>query len=164
MTLPASGDRSGADAVANAAGRETGMARRPRFIDSERIRKARTLRGVAPVQQRLAMALDAIPDLRFVKLFPGRLSASNQLSTDGKKNPVVVVGADGITGVELLIAADTRVAQFFAITSAERGCGRRMVEAVVHATPLDWFLAVPMDWSGGFWQRMARDYPRLRMR
>jgi hypothetical protein len=45
------------------------MARRPRFIASERIRKAHTLRGVAPVQQQLAMALAAIPELRFVKLF-----------------------------------------------------------------------------------------------
>jgi hypothetical protein len=163
MTLPASGDKSGADAVANAVCGETGMARRPRFIDGERIRKAHTLRGVEPVQQQLATALAAVPELRFVKLSPSRLSASNQLSTDGKKNPVVVIGADGITGVELLIDADTRVVQFFAITSAEQGCGRKMVEAVVRATPLDWFLAVPMDWSGGFWQRMARDYPRLQV-
>jgi hypothetical protein len=34
---------------------------------------------------------------------------------------------------------------------------------LVSATPLDWFLAVPMDWSGGFWQRTALDYPRLRV-
>jgi hypothetical protein len=75
MTLPASGDRSGADAVAKAAGGETGMPRRPRFIDGQRIRKAHTLRAVEPVQQQLAMALAAIPELRFVKLCPGRQSA-----------------------------------------------------------------------------------------
>jgi hypothetical protein len=163
MTLPASGDRSGADVVANAVHGDSVMARRPHFIDGQRIRKAHTLRAVEPVQQQLAMALAAIPELRFVKLFPGRLSASNQLSTDAKKNPVVALGVDGTTSVELLIDADTRVAQFYAITSAEQGCGRKMVEAVVHATPPDWVLAVAMDWSGGVWQRMARDYPRLRV-
>ncbi len=46
---------------------------------------------------------------------------------------------------------------------AEKGCGRKMVEAVVDATPPDWLVAVPLDWSDGFWQRMARDYPRLRV-
>jgi hypothetical protein len=139
------------------------MPRQRRFIDGERIRKAQTLRRVEPIHEHLAVALAGIPALRFVKLFPGRLSASNTLSTDGKKNPVVIIGAEGITGVELLIDADSRVVQFYAISSAERGCGRRMVEAVVGATPADWFLATPMDWSGGFWQRMARDYPRLRV-
>jgi hypothetical protein len=138
--------------------------RRPRsFIDGERIRKARTLRRVEPIYESLAVALAARPVLRVVKLFPGRLTASNRLSTDGKKNPVVAVGAEGITGVELLVDADSHVVQFYAIISAENGVGRQMVEAVVGATPADWLLAVPMDWSGRFWERMARDYPRLQV-
>ena len=76
------------------------MPRRQSFIDGERIRKARTLRRVEPIYEVLAQALATIPDLRFIKLFPGRLSASNQLSTDGKQSPVVAVGAAGIIGVE----------------------------------------------------------------
>ena len=47
-----------------------------------------------------------------------------------------------------------------AISSAEKGVGRQIVEAVVGATPADWLLAVPMNWSRGFWEYMARDYPR----
>ena len=137
---------------------------RPRsFIDGERIRKARTLRRVEPVYEHLAVALAAITALRFVKLFPGRVGASNLLSTDGKKNPVVAIGAEGITGVELLVDTETHVVQFYAITSAEQGVGRQIVEAVVGATPADWLLAVPMDWSVGFWERMARDDPRLQV-
>jgi hypothetical protein len=31
----------------------------------------------------------------------------------------------------------------------------------VNAVPDDWFLPVLMDWSGGFWERMAEEYPRL---
>ena len=63
--------------------------------------------------------------------------------------------------LELLIDPETRIVQFYAITSAVKGCGRRMVAAVVAATPPDWQLVVVMDWSGGFWQRMAEEYPRL---
>jgi len=133
------------------------------FIDGERVRKAHAVKTIHPVFRSLATSFVPIPDLRYIKIFLERIAASSVLSDDGKMNPVVVIGADGITGVELLIDADTRVVQFFAITSAKQGCGRKMVEAVVRATPLDWFLAVPMDWSSGFWQRMARDYPRLRV-
>ena len=131
------------------------------FIDGERIRKAHSVRQVEPIFQLLATSLVQIPELRYIKIFPERLTASNVLSDDGKKNPVVQVGAEGIVAVELLIDTTTQVVQFYAITSAVKGCGRQMVEAVIGATPEDWHLAVVFDWSGGFWQRMVQDYPRL---
>ena len=131
------------------------------FIDGERIRKAHSVRQVEPIFRLLATSLAQIPELRYIKIFPERLSASNVLSDDGKKNPVVQVGGDGLVGVELVLDTATDVVQFYAITSAVKGCGRKMVEAVIGATPEDWHLAVVFDWSGGFWQRMAQDYPRL---
>jgi hypothetical protein len=51
--------------------------------------------------------------------------------------------------------------QFYALTSDQTGCGRRIVDTVVAAVPEDWFLAVLMDSSGGLWQEMAREFPRL---
>jgi hypothetical protein len=129
--------------------------------DGGRILKARTVRHVDPVSEALANALSAVPPLRYIKIFPGRLSASNDLSADGRKNPVVTVGAEGIVGVELLVDAESRVVQFYTITSTAKGCGRKIVAAVVAATPADWQLVVVMDWSGGFWRRMAEDHPRL---
>jgi hypothetical protein len=83
------------------------------------------------------------------------------LSADGKKNPVVIIGTGGIVGVELLVDVPNKIVQFYALTSSKKGCGRQIVEAVVGATPEDWFLAVLMDWSGGFWKRMPEEYPRL---
>jgi len=139
------------------------MPRQNSFIDGERIRKGRMLRRVEPIYEALATTLAAIPELRYIKLFPGRLSASNQLCVDREKNPVVAIGGEDIIGVELLIDANAHVVQFCAITSAETGRERRMVEAVVGATPTDWFLAFPFDWSGGFWERIARDFPRLQV-
>ena len=123
--------------------------------------KARSIRRVDPVSAGIAEALKGIAPLRYIKLLPGRLAASNVLSTEGRKNPVVTVGAEGIVGVELLIDTESRVVQFYAITSAVKGCGRQMVAAVVAATPPDWQLVVVMDWSGGFWQRMAEEHPCL---
>ena len=131
------------------------------FIDGERIRKAHSVRQIEPIFRLLATGLAQIPELRYIKIFPERLTASNVLSDDGKKSPVVQVGGDGLVGVELVIDTATNVVQFYAITSAVQGCGRKMVEAVIGATPEDWHLAVVFDWSGGFWQRMAQDYPRL---
>ncbi len=131
------------------------------FVDGRRVRKAHSVRSILPIFQSLATSLARIPDLRYIKIFSDRIAASNVLSADGKKNPVVVIGADGIVGVELLIDVSNKIVQFYAITSATKGCGRQIVDAVVGATPEHWFLAVPMDWSGGFWNRMAQEYPRL---
>jgi hypothetical protein len=111
------------------------------FLDGERIRKAHSVKRIEPILQRLA--------------------ASNRLSPDGKKNPIVKVGADGIVGVELLLDEPTKVIQFYALTSSVRGCGRKMVEAVVGATPHDWHLAAPLDSSGGLWRKMMEEHPRL---
>jgi hypothetical protein len=131
------------------------------FIDGERVRKAHSVRTIYPVVRSLATSLAAVPDLRFVKIFPERVAASNVLSQDGKKNPVVTIGAEDLVGVELLIDVPHKIVQFHALTSARKGCGRQIVEAVLEAVPEDWFLPVLMDWSGGFWERMAKEYPRL---
>jgi len=73
----------------------------------------------------------------------------------------VFVVTEGTVGVEVFVAAESRVIQFYTITSAVKGYGRKMVAAVVGTPPADWQLVVPMDWSGGFWRRMAEEYPRL---
>ena len=62
---------------------------------------------------------------------------------------------------ELLVDVRNEIVQFYALTSATKGYGHRIVDAVVSATPQDWFLVVLMDWSGGFWGKMAEEYPRL---
>ncbi len=131
------------------------------FLDGDRIRKAHSVRRVQTIFKRLAVGLSGIPELRYIKIFPDRLTASNQLSRDGKKNPVVQISADGVVGVELLVDESAKVVQFYALTSVVKGCGRKMVEAVVGATPEDWHLAVVFDWSGGFWRKMAEENPRI---
>jgi hypothetical protein len=132
-----------------------------RFIDAERVPKAVTLNRVEPIYECLSSALSAIPALHFVECLPGRLSASNRLSTDEKRTPVVEVGADGLTGVELLVDSATQIVQFYAMTSNKTSCCREMVQAIDSATPRDWLLAVPFHWSSGFWKRMRQECPRI---
>jgi hypothetical protein len=109
----------------------------------------------------VAEALSAIPQLIYVKIYNGRILASNQLSDNGKKEPLVDIGEEGVIGVELLVDVDNQVVQFYAITSSEKGCGETIVRSIVETVPESWHLAVVMDWSGGFWQVMTERYPRL---
>jgi hypothetical protein len=76
-------------------------------------------------------------------------SSGSTVCEDGKKNPVVQVGAKGVVAVKLLVDTAARIVQFYAITSAVQGGGRKIIATVVGATPEDWHLAVPLDWSGG---------------
>jgi len=131
------------------------------FLDGDRVRKAHSVRRMEPIFQHLTMSLVKIPELRYIKIFPERLAASNIMSEDGKKNPVVEVGTEGLVGVELLIDCSAKIIQFYALNSTVKGCGRKIVVAVVDATPEDWHLAVPFDWSGGFWRKMEQEHPRL---
>ena len=78
-----------------------------------------------------------------------------------KKNPKTKIGEDGVVGVELLINPSDKTIDFYSLTSSQKGYGRKIVEAIVTGTPEDWTLVVVMDWSGGFWQKMLNDYPRI---
>jgi hypothetical protein len=100
------------------------------FIDGKRIRKVHSVTRIDPIFRDLATGPARIRELRYNKVFPERLAASNILSEDGKKNPVVKIGAEDLVGVELLIDQSTKVVQFYALTSAVKGCGGRIVEAV----------------------------------
>ena len=51
--------------------------------------------------------------------------------------------------------------QFLEITSAINGYGEKMVQAVMTASPDEWEACVVMDWSDGFWDKMAGKYDRI---
>lgn len=109
----------------------------------------------------LADSLSRVNMLRFIKIYNDRICASNLLSENGRKEPIVETDRNDIVGVEILVDPAFNTVQFYAIASSKKGYGRKMVAAVVEATPQDWLLAVVMDWSGGFWGKMRNDYPRI---
>ena len=67
----------------------------------------------------------------------------------------------GVIGVELLIDPDISTVQFYSLASSQKGYGRKIVDAIVQGTLDDWHLVIVMDWSGGFWNRMLEEYPRI---
>ena len=109
----------------------------------------------------LANSLSKIEALKYVKIYNERIRASNYLSENKKKDPLVEIGGKDLVGVELLIDVSDKTIQFYSITSAVKGCGEKIVSAVITITPNDWLIAIPMDWSGGFWEKMVEKYPRL---
>ena len=131
------------------------------ILDGIRIFKATNVRNIHPVFLDLTESLSHINAFNYIKIYNDRLCASNQLSTDKKKHPVTAMDQEGIIGVELLIDPDNSTVQFYSLASSKKGYGRRIVEAVVNATPDDWNLVVVMDSSGGFWERMLEEYPRI---
>jgi hypothetical protein len=131
------------------------------IIDGKRVFKATNVKKIHQIYIQLAESLAQIDILAFIKIYNERLKASNLLSENKKKEPITEIGKEGVVGLELLIDADNKTIQFYSITSTQKGYGRKIVKAVVEATPDDWELVVVLDWSRGFWTKMMEEYPRI---
>jgi hypothetical protein len=131
------------------------------MISKEKILKANNVKKVHLVYQQISEDLANIDILRYVKIYNGSIKASNVLSENGKKEPVIKIGDESIVGVELLVDIPSKTIQFYSITSSVKGYGEKIVSSVVNSVPIDWHIVVVMDWSMGFWQVMAERYPRL---
>ena len=132
------------------------------ITDSSKIFQATNVRkNIHPLFMALANSLSKMEALKYVKIYNERIRASNYLSENKKKDPLVEIGGKDLVGVELLVDVSDKTIQFYSITSAVKGSGEKIVSAVITITPDDWLIAIPMDWSGGFWETMVEKYPRL---
>ena len=133
------------------------------MISKEKISKANNVKHVHQIYNNISEALSSIDMLSYVKIYNGSIKASNVLSQNGKKEPIITIGTENIIGVELLIDIPNKIIQFYSITSSVKGYGNKMVSSVVNSAPKEWNIVVVMDWSMGFWQVMAERYPRLKV-
>lgn len=131
------------------------------MIINEKISKANNVKKVQHIYNKISEALADVDILRYVKIYNGSIKASNFLSENGKKEPVIKIGDEKIVGVELLVDIPNKTIQFYSITSSVKGYGEKIVSSVVNSVPKDWEIVVVMDWSMGFWQVMVARYPRL---
>jgi hypothetical protein len=131
------------------------------MIPKDKISKATNVKKVHLVYQQISEDLANIDILRYVKIYNGSIKASNFLSDNGKKEPIIEIGDKDIVGVELLVDIPNKTIQFYSITSSVKGYGEKIVSSVVNSVPKDWEVVVVMDWSMGFWQVMVTRYPRL---
>ncbi len=98
--------------------------------------------------------------MRIVKVTPGFLSASGE-ACGTQRCPVTKPGHPTAAGVSLILDEEHKEIHFYEITSAVKGCGARMVEAVMNALPKGWRAVVVMDWSEGFWKVMRLRHRRI---
>jgi hypothetical protein len=131
------------------------------MIPKDKISKATNVKKVHLVYQQISEDLANIDILRYVKIYNGSIKASNFLSDNGKKEPIIKMGDKDIVGVELLVDIPNKTIQFYSITSSVKGYGEKIVSSVVNSAPKDWEVVVVLDWSLGFWQVMVARYPRL---
>jgi len=131
------------------------------MTSKDKISKAGNVRKVDPIYIQVSEELSKIDILQHVKIYNGRIQASNIMSTNGKKEPITTIGEENIVGVELLIDVPNKMIQFYSLTSSVKGYGDKIVSAIVNSVPNDWSIVVLMDWSHGFWKFMVEKYPRL---
>lgn len=112
------------------------------------------------VTRQIVDNLAGIDAIRFVKVTPGFLQASSEVS-GARRHPVTKPGHPSAIGVSLIVEEDREEVQFYEITSAVKGYGARMVEAVLRALPKRWKAIVVMDWSDGFWKAMRQCHKRV---
>lgn len=120
----------------------------------------RSAKPVHPVVEQIAENLAKIDAIRTVKVTRGFLEASSETS-GARKRPVAKPGHPTAVGVSLILDEDRKEIQFYEMTSAVKGYGSRMVEAVLNGLPKDWKIFVLMDWSDGFWKVMKRRHRRI---
>ena len=121
---------------------------------------SRRARPVHPVVMRIAENLAGIEILRIVRVTPGFLAASSETSGP-RRCPVTEPGHPMAVGVSLILDEHRKEIHFYEITSAVKGCGTLMVEAVMNALPRGWKAVVVMDWSEGFWKVMRQRHRRI---
>lgn len=99
--------------------------------------------------------------INFINVSPEQLLASNEVTQGHIKKPITEPNHSTAIGVYLIIDIEHKNIQFFEITSATKGCGKKIVDAVLQALPEKWFGVVVMDWSQGFWKKMKEKYNNL---
>lgn len=129
--------------------------------DKAEIKISASVKEIHPVVEIIASNLANLDFIHFIRISPDSLQASSELAEGRFKTPITKPDHPTATGVQLIIDQSFNDVQFYEINSSAKGCGGKMVEAVMKALPEDWQAAVVMDWSQGFWEKMEKRYRNL---
>lgn len=120
------------------------------------------VKTIHPVVDAIVKSLCEIDLIQYVRISQEDIQASNEIKIIGRtKTPVSTPDHPSAVGVHLILNFNLDVIQFFEITSAVKGYGEKMVNAIVTAIPDDWKAAVVMDYSDGFWDKMSEKYDKI---
>ena len=122
---------------------------------------SRKVKEIHPVVRHILDNLAELDFIHFIRLSPEILQASNEITEGRIKIPVSKPDHPTAIGVYLIIDIANKDIQFYEMTSAIKGCGGKLVDAVLKALPQDWSGVVVMDWSHGFWDKMKEKHKNL---
>lgn len=126
-----------------------------------KITVSKKVKEIHPVVKDIVENLAELEFIHFIRVSPEYLQASNEVTEGRIKIPVTKPEHPTAIGVHLIIDIAYKDIQFYEITSAIKGCGGKMVDAVLKALPKDWNGVVVMDWSHGFWDKMKEKHKNL---
>ena len=120
-----------------------------------------SVKSVHPVVERIADNLSGIDEIRYIRIKPDLLEASSEATTGRVKAPITKPDHPTAIGVSLILDFDYQQIQFYEMNSVKQGYGTKMVDAIMNGLPDEWKAVVVMDWSGGFWDKMAEKHERI---
>jgi len=106
----------------------------------------------------IALRLSALDFINYVRITDEILAASNELKGLRIKEPVTTMNHPTAIGIEILYYLNYKTINFNEINSPVKGNGSKMVSAILTDLPNDWKVAVMMDWSDGFWDKMKEKH------
>ena len=119
------------------------------------------VKEIHPVVKDMVNNLAELEFIHFIRVSPEYLQASSEIPEGRFKIPITKPDHPTAIGVQLIIDFDHEDIQFYEMTSAVKGCGGKMADAVMNALPEDWKAYIVMDWSRGFWDKMKGKYKNL---
>jgi hypothetical protein len=131
------------------------------LTDKVKITVSKKIKEIHPVVKNIIGNLAKLEFIHFIRLSPNYLQASNELTEGRVKIPITKPEHPTAVGVYLIIDIARKDIQFYEINSVVKGCGGKMVDEVLKALPKNWTGVVGMDWSNGFWNKMAEKYNNL---
>jgi hypothetical protein len=135
-----------------------------KVANGKTITVATKVKTIHPVVDAIVKNLCEIDLIQYVRVSPEDIQASNEIIIKGRiKIPISATGHPSAIGVHLILDFATDTIQFHEITSAVKGYGEKMVQAVMTELPDDWEACVVMDYSEGFWGRMAEKFDGIEM-
>jgi hypothetical protein len=121
--------------------------------------KVKTIHAVV---DRIVNQLLDIDIIQFVRITETDLQASNIIAVKGRtKIPISTPGHPNAIGVHLALNLDEQTVLFHELTSARKGYGKSMVQAIMTSLSDDWQAEVIMDYSEGFWDKMLQKYNNI---
>ena len=108
---------------------------------------SKKVKNLHPVMDFIIANLDNLDFINFIKAEPDFLRASSEITQGRIKMPITEPNHPTAIGVALILDICGHEIHFYEITSAAKGCGGRMVGAVMKSLPEGWNGIVVMIWG-----------------